>query len=481
MRFSRRLVAVAAILGTAVGLAACDSPPAQEPVPPTFIAMTTDRISVTDPAAITDSGSDVLALNVFQRLMTAEPGAAVLKPDAARDCIFQATKVYVCTLREELTFHNGHPLTSSDVKFSIERAIRLNVRGSSASLLASLRKIETPDPLTIEFTLSRPDTQFGWAIAAPAASIVDEELYDPDEVRAPTKPIVGSGTFSVSKFSESELTLAKFLDYQGRTTSRNMGLILRTMPDSASIEQAIAANQVDVVWRGLDDEAVTRLGQQANGLARVPLAGVRVHQLLWNPDSTVGKRDDVRTAIRDVLQGDRSVDSVVPVGVAGHLPAFAVGGPAKTALPWSDRIPMTLGYDSSMPNGRALASQLRTRLEETGGLSVRLRPDDLGADLQLIDRRAWTSTAVAWLQPYLDAPPAKTATKVHAIEASYRASVEPPEATTLLGQLQTMAAADAVLLPLSQGDEVMFVRAGIDVDPMSFGPGWQLGMWGIKV
>ena len=88
----------------------------------------------------------MLALNVFQRLMTADPGESVLKPDAARDCVFTSPTTYTCTLNEELAFHNGHPLTSSDVKFSIERATRLNVAGSSASLLSSLRRIETPDP-----------------------------------------------------------------------------------------------------------------------------------------------------------------------------------------------------------------------------------------------------------------------------------------------------------------------------------------------
>ena len=40
--------------------------------------------------------------------------------------------------------------------------------------------------MTVRFVLSRPDTQFGWALASPAASIVDEQVYDADEVRGPT-------------------------------------------------------------------------------------------------------------------------------------------------------------------------------------------------------------------------------------------------------------------------------------------------------
>ena len=39
--------------------------------------------------------------------------------------------------------------------------------------------------------LSRVDTQFGWALASPAASIVDEEVYDADQVQDLNDSIVG--------------------------------------------------------------------------------------------------------------------------------------------------------------------------------------------------------------------------------------------------------------------------------------------------
>ena len=107
----------------------------------------------------------------------------MLKPDAARDCLFTADDhLHLHPERRTCVFHNGHPLTSSDVKFSIERATRLDVAGSSASLLSIAAADRDPGRLTVRFVLSRVDTQFGWALASPAASIVDEEVYDADEV-----------------------------------------------------------------------------------------------------------------------------------------------------------------------------------------------------------------------------------------------------------------------------------------------------------
>ena len=86
----------------------------------------------------------------------------------------------------------------------------------------------------------------------------------------------------------------------------------------------------------------------------------------------------LRQAIAVALQGDRTLDSVVPGGVPGHVASFPLGGKATPKVTWKNRINLTLGYDSTMPNGRDIATQIRTRLEDTGGLSVQLRPDDAG-------------------------------------------------------------------------------------------------------
>ena len=134
------------------------------------------------------------------------------------------------------------------------------------------------------------------------------------------------------------------------------------------------------------------------------LTGVRVLQLQWSPESRARSSKPLRTAIALALQGDRTSASLVPAGVGGHTPVFPLGGKATPKVTWKSRINLTLGYDPSTPNGRDLAIQIRTRLEDTGGLSVKLAPGEAGADLQLVDRKAWTATALAWLQPYLDAP-----------------------------------------------------------------------------
>ncbi|HEU5487005.1 MAG TPA: ABC transporter substrate-binding protein [Microlunatus sp.] len=490
------LVAGVLLLASACTSAGDPQPePSQStPTPRPLVVLSTDPIRQTDPAAITDPGSMVLSLNVFQRLMTSEPGQAALKPDAAKDCLFTANTVYTCTLNPNLTFHNGHALTSSDVKFSIQRALRLDVAGSSASLLSTLRRIETPDPLTVRFVLSEVDTQFGWALASPAASIVDEQVYNADEVRPRDQPIEGSGPFSVTGLDDSELRLQRNPTYQGRTPPRMDSVVYRTVADSAALEDALKSGTADVIWRGLSAAAVTRYSRQASiseddttdaGYGLQTQVGTRVLMLAWSPTSSQRSNDDLRNAITVALQGDRTLDSVVPGGIPNHISAFPLGGSAKPDITWSNRIQLTLGYDPTMPDGRDTATRIRTRLEDTGGMSVRLRAVDPAAetdnppDLMVLDRKAWTSTGLAWMQPYLDAPLPDSADEVASLEQRYRSATEEGDAARAMASLQRKAAGDAVLVPLTQSDEYVLTAPQVQVPANCFGPGWQLGLWGM--
>ena len=173
----------------------------------------------------------------------------------------------------------------------------------------------------------------------------------------------------------------------------------------------------DVVWRGLSAAAITRYTRQVTvsendttdaGYDMQVQTGTRVLMLAWSPQAKrAAPTTDLRNAIAVALQGDRTLDSLVPGGIPNHISAFPLGGGTKPDVTWSNRIQLTLGYDPTMPDGRDLATQIRTRLEDTGGMSVRLRAVDPTAadsdppDLMVLDRKAWTSTGLAWLQPYL--------------------------------------------------------------------------------
>jgi peptide/nickel transport system substrate-binding protein len=110
---------------------------------------------------------------------------------------------------------------------------------------------------------------------------------------------------------------------------------------------------------------------------------------------------------------------------------------------------------------------------------VQLKPGVLNADLNLVDRKAWTATALAWLQPYLDAPLPPVASTVKTIETEFRATTDADTADNQLAALQKQAAVDLIVLPIGQSDEHVYVRRGMEMSGGSYGPGWQLGFFGI--
>lgn len=457
--------------------------------PRPFTIMTTDKIRTADPAEATEQGSMMLVENVFQRLLSSDPGGSALKPDLARDCSYTAPTVYTCTLNPNLHFSNGDAVTPADVKFSINRAARLDVAGSSASALDVLRRIETPDAMTVRFVLSRFDNQFGWALAGPAGSIVDHQVYNPDELQTNDAKIVGSGPYKVTSFTGKALVLTKFEGYVGRTTGQLGEIQILTEPDSATIEDAMKARRADMVWRGLSSAALARFGGQiqasskkttATGYTRQTLPGARVLELRWNPTSGSRSNTALRKVIAGALQEDRTLDSVVPYGIPGHYSSFPLGGRSSAKITWSDRIPLTLGYDASIPNAGDLANQVRSRLEDTGGMSVRLRPNKGDTDLLLEDLKAFSPPAIAWLQPVLNDPLPGSASVISKAATQARSTGASQSPDAALATLQEQAAKDDVVLPISQSDEVLFTADGVGTTTTSYGPGWTLGLWGLN-
>lgn len=104
---------------------------------------------------------------------------------------------YTFKLRPGVSFHDGSPLTSADVKASFDRIRNppdgvLSVR---KSVYARIADIETPDPLTAVFRLKTPSPAFLLTVANPfnclysATKLKQNPNYPADEV-------MGSGPFT---------------------------------------------------------------------------------------------------------------------------------------------------------------------------------------------------------------------------------------------------------------------------------------------
>ena len=109
-----------------------------------------------DPGAAVETDTIYVLDHIFETLFaTSEDGASVEPWLASGYEISDDGKTWTITLREGVEFSNGQPMTSADVKFSVQRAID---EAAFGFLLSAIESIETPDDSTVIFT-----TSFPWA------------------------------------------------------------------------------------------------------------------------------------------------------------------------------------------------------------------------------------------------------------------------------------------------------------------------------
>ncbi|OII69453.1 MULTISPECIES: ABC transporter substrate-binding protein [unclassified Streptomyces] len=298
-----------------------------------------DEVMATDPAAGYDPGSWLLFNNVFQSLMSFPNGGTEPQPEAAENCDFDkgASTVYRCTLREGLKFSNGNPLTAEDVKFSFERALKIDDPNGPGPLLSTIDHIETPDEKTVVFTLKVPDATFPSKIASGAGSIVDHREYPADALRTDGKA-VGSGPYKLDSFSADEAVFSVNGTYQGNAKVRNGGVTLKLYQgDRKALADGLLNGDVDVAYRGLAAADIKNLnGSPTAGQKGIEVqegSSAEVQHLVFNMKDPVAGKLGVRQAVAYLIDRDALVTdvyqstatplySIVPAGILGHNTAF---------------------------------------------------------------------------------------------------------------------------------------------------------------
>jgi peptide/nickel transport system substrate-binding protein len=188
--------------------------------------------------------------------------------DLARDwTVSKDATVFTFHLTPGVKFHDGAPLTSEDVKATYER-LRDPPPGIVSvrqALFVPIKSIETPDPLTVIFTLSAPSHSMLLVFANPFNAIYRAEKIRADP-RFPQTNVLGTGPYRFVQHVEGSLWKGeRFADYfkPGRPYLDGFQADLLS---GAALTNAIQSGQVLNEFRGLApsqrDILVKALGNQ---------------------------------------------------------------------------------------------------------------------------------------------------------------------------------------------------------------------------
>ncbi|WP_181764682.1 ABC transporter substrate-binding protein [Streptomyces albidus (ex Kaewkla and Franco 2022)] len=338
----RKTVVLPAIAGLLASmLVACGGESADEAG---IVVGTTDSFAVSkatpapfDPAASYDVSAWNVMRNTFQTLMRMPRSGTRPVMDAAQRCGFTdvQNEQYRCTMREGLTFSNGHELNAKDVEFSVKRILGINYANGPVSLLSGIAKVKATSDREIVFQLRKPDATFPYKLATPAASIVDSETYPGDGFIKGFK-LTGSGPYLLDSL-DSKRGKAFFTrnpDYRGGLKIQNEKVELRFFPNSRSMEKSLRAGDIDVMNRTISPKQIEKLESVPDDrIDLVEQPGQEIRYLVFNTDDDTAGRRSVRRAMAEIVDRKALVRdvysrtaeplySLVPSGVTGHRNSF---------------------------------------------------------------------------------------------------------------------------------------------------------------
>jgi len=204
-------------------------------------------------------------------------------------------------LRKNALFHDGQPVTSADVAFSV-LAVKQN--HPFQSMLAPVDAVDTPDAHTAVLRMSRPHPAILLAMSPGLMPILPKHIYDDgQDLKAhPRNAVgaVGSGPYKLKDFKPGqEVVLERFAQFFLPGKPYLDQVIFKINPDATSLLISLERGDVHVlpfvadptVLRRVKDnkqlamsaqgyEGIGALGWLAFNTARKPLDDVRVRQAI---------------------------------------------------------------------------------------------------------------------------------------------------------------------------------------------------------
>lgn len=155
------------------------------------------------------------------------------------------------TIRDDVVFHDGSPLTAEDVVYTFEWVINEESDTSRGPVIRSwLESVEKRAPGKVRFNLKLP---YPMALRDMAISIPLRKQGTYDEAGGETdeQPLNGIGPYRVTAFSAGrEIVLERFEDYYQASPKANPAIenmVFRVIPDQGTQQAELLSGGIDIM------------------------------------------------------------------------------------------------------------------------------------------------------------------------------------------------------------------------------------------
>jgi len=247
-----RTTAVCLIVSAFLSILSCSQPPD----PNTLVMIIESSPTNLDPRVGLDAQSERIDELLFDALLTRDEHLNV-QPGLAERWETPDPLTYIFHLHPGVTFHDGRPLTSRDVKWTFDSLLEGQIRSTKKAVYRFVDHIDAPDDLTVTFLLKEPFATLPWNLSDGAIGIVPFGSLD-DMTRHP----VGSGPFKfVSAEQDKEVVLERNDNYWG-TKAKLARVRFTVVPDTTTRALELRKGSADIAINALTSDMVLALERE---------------------------------------------------------------------------------------------------------------------------------------------------------------------------------------------------------------------------
>lgn len=316
----------AAIVALTLGVGLTALPAAAQDAPKqggSMIVTYKDDVSTLDPAIGYDWQNWSMIKSLFDGLMDYKPGTTELTPDLAKDfTVSEDGLTYTFTLRDDVKFHNGRPMTAKDVKYSLDRVVRPETQSPGAGFFDSIKGfeavssgaadslegVEVVDDHTVRFHLSRPDAPFLHKLALNFAHVVPQEeveKYGADFGKHP----VGTGAYKMTDWTLGQhIVFERNQDYYHEGLPRLDKITFEVGQEPVVAALRLQRGEIDIAGDGIPPAKFLEIVQDPEYKDLI-IKGEQLHTGYVTMNTQMPPFDDarVRKAVNMAINKDRIV------------------------------------------------------------------------------------------------------------------------------------------------------------------------------
>ena len=278
MELTRRdLLKGAAVLGAAAAVPLTAGGPAlaQTTQKKELVTAQSGDVSKFDPHFSTSSNDVRVSFNIFDNLVSRHPDGK-LYPSLATEWKLEGQTTWRFKLRQGVKFHNGDPFTSADAKYSIERTYDPAAKTMVATVLATIERVEAPDPATLVITTKKPDPLLAARLAFYGGQIIPKKYVESVGNDAFNAKPVGTGPVRFTSWvKDDRAVLDANPDYWGGKIDMDRW-VMRPIPETAPRIAALLKGEVDAITQLPPDQEDRVAANASTRVAGALYAGLYV-------------------------------------------------------------------------------------------------------------------------------------------------------------------------------------------------------------